>query len=161
MESNRAKTTGALLGAVMLAGSGLAAAAPLAASAQTADAPVAASEACETARQCALTTAKSVVGSFAFSQAAETPASDISDVFRKAASALCASLPVYGETAAAEGIALFSNGASVGAFLTGDNAEAESMLMACSCSTNAAGGGAIVNATASGTSVKTLSWMLG
>lgn len=160
MEATRIKTAGALLGAAMLAGSGLAAAAPFAASAQTVENPAPASESAEAARQCAMATAKNVVGSFAFSQSAETPTGDISAVFRKAASALCASLPAYGEAAASEGILLFSNGANMGVLFVDDSAEDEGALMACSCSTNIAGGGAIVNATASGTSVKTLSQMV-
>lgn len=160
MEAISARTAGAVLGAIALASSGLAAVTPAVASAQNAGAAAGAAESNDMARQCAMSTTKYVAGSFTYSQAAITPAADISAVFCKAASALCTSLPAYGEAAASQGIALHFNSESLGVFAGGGGDDGEGMLMACSCSTNAAGGGAIANAAVSGTSVRTLSQML-
>ena len=92
-------------------------------------------------------------------QDAVTANAEISGVFCKAAATLCASLPTYGcETAKAAAITVAGPGASFTATadeLAGEEGAA-SYVMACSCATNVAGGGAIANAEVEGVSLETL-----
>lgn len=84
---------------------------------------------------------------------------EISGVFCKAAATLCASLPTYGcEAVKAAAVTVAGPGASFTATvdeLAGEE-EATSYVMACSCATNVAGGGAIANAEVEGVSLETL-----
>ena len=73
---------------------------------------------------------------------------EISGVFCKAAATLCASLPTYGCEAVKAAAATVDE-------LAGEE-EATSYVMACSCATNVAGGGAIANAEVEGVSLETL-----
>ena len=103
--------------------------------------------------------ARTVEGSFSYDQDAVTANAEISGVFCKAAATLCASLPTYGcETAKAAAITVAGPGASFTATadeLAGEEGAA-SYVMACSCATNVAGGGAIANAEVEGVSLETL-----
>ena len=84
---------------------------------------------------------------------------EISGVFCKAAATLCASLPTYGcEAVKAAAVTVAGPNASFTATvdeLAGEE-EATSYVMACSCATNVAGGGAIANAEVEGVSLETL-----
>ena len=84
---------------------------------------------------------------------------EISGVFCKAAATLCASLPTYGcEAVKAAAVTVAGPNASFTTTvdeLAGEE-EATSYVMACSCATNVAGGGAIANAEVEGVSLETL-----
>lgn len=99
---------------------------------------------------------RAVEGDFAFDQVALTPTAGISAVFAKAATALCAGLPDYALTCACgapimvagpDGVVMQATVADLA-----DGAEG-SLVMGCACATNAAGGGAIMNAQVSGASL--------
>ena len=89
---------------------------------------------------------------------------EISGVFCKAAATLCASLPTYGceavKAAAVKAAAVTVAGPNASFTATvdelADEEEATSYVMACSCATNVAGGGAIANAEVEGVSLETL-----
>lgn len=97
-------------------------------------------------------------GSFSFTQNCISSTSQIREVFSKAASALCASLPEY--ACAVCGSPLIVSGPQGPIFEgTLDQASDEgetSLVIGCSCATNVAGGGAIVNAEVSGVDIATL-----
>lgn len=78
----------------------------------------------------------------------------VKSVFNKAASAVCASLPEYGIEAARHAIQVNcqESGTSFEATVSEMSEEegAVTFLMGCSCSSNVAGGGAIMNAEVTG-----------
>lgn len=102
-----------------------------------------------------------VEGSFAYTQDTVTDSASIAGAFRTATNAVCSSLPNYGAIFAAIAV---SNG-------SGDSFEAnveelseecgESHIMGCSCASNVAGGGAIINAEVTGVPVASLASMAG
>lgn len=98
-------------------------------------------------------------GTFSYTQDALSSNAEISGVFCKAAATLCASLPTYGcEAVKAAAVTVAGPNASFTATvdeLAGEE-EATSYVMACSCATNVAGGGAIANAEVEGVSLETL-----
>ena len=98
-------------------------------------------------------------GTFSYTQDAVSSNAEISGVFCKAAATLCASLPTYGcEAVKAAAVTVAGPNASFTATvdeLAGEE-EATSYVMACSCATNVAGGGAIANAEVEGVSLETL-----
>ncbi len=100
-----------------------------------------------------------VEGTFSFDQGAVTPTTEIASVFAKAAATLCQALPGYSCDAVAQHLMLSSNGNPVilatAQELAAQDGEA-GFVMACACATNGPGGGAVVNAEVSGTSVATL-----
>ena len=153
METNVSKTkaAGAILGSVALASSALVIAAPAVAATGSS---VAEAAIVETNQSVAAGTAAQPAraeGSFSYTQSAVTPATDIKDVFCKAASALCSSLPDYG-IQNAQAI-MVSNGGQTTQLAIADTQDDEgygSYTLACSCATNAPGGGAVANADVSG-----------
>ena len=98
-------------------------------------------------------------GTFSYTQDAVSSNAEISGVFCKAAATLCASLPTYGcEAVKAAAVTVAGPNASFTATvdeLAGEE-EATSYVMACSCATNVAGGGAIANAEVGRVSLETL-----
>ena len=159
MTTDSLRTMGAVAGsAVLAAGFALAGAAQVqpALASETDGAAVAAAAEGVQAGASGATQARAVEGEFAFDQAALTPTADISAVFAKAATALCAGLPDYALTCAcgAPIMVVGPDGATMQATVAdlADGAEG-SLVMGCSCATNAAGGGAIVNAQVSGASL--------
>ncbi len=156
MKSQTLKTLGGVMSAVALVsgGAGVAAAAPA-----VADAAPAATVAESTASAASADAVRTVEGTFSYSQDAVTSNAEIGSVFSKAAATLCASLPTYScEAMKAATITVAGPAASFEATvddMAGDD-EATSYVMACSCATNVAGGGAIANAEVEGVSLATI-----
>lgn len=103
-----------------------------------------------------------VKGSFSYSQNVVTSTTDIAGVFSKAATAMCVAMPQYTEkcvsvTAMQVVGPVGSLMATVDDLAAGDE---QSSLMACACSTNGVGGGAIANADVSGVTMQTLAIMM-
>ena len=154
MKSQTVKTIGGVMSAVALisGGAGVAQAATIepAAAAPAAATTLAAADAAD-----AEAPARAVEGTFSYTQDAVSSNAEISGVFRKAAATLCASLPTYGcEAVKAAAVTVAGPNASFTATvdeLAGEE-EATSYVMACSCATNVAGGGAIANAEVEGVS---------
>lgn len=102
-----------------------------------------------------------VRGELTYTQDAITSNSDISRVFVKAATSLCASLPEYAVSQAAsirdiavstpEGTVVYGNVQEAAG-----EAEEVAKILGCSCASNVAGGGAVANAEVSGVSLETL-----
>ena len=155
MKSQTVKTIGGVMSAVALisGGAGVAQAATIE--------PAAAAPAAATTLAAADTEApaRAVEGTFSYTQDAVSSNAEISGVFCKAAATLCASLPTYGcEAVKAAAVTVAGPNASFTATvdeLAGEE-EATSYVMACSCATNVAGGGAIANAEVEGVSLETL-----
>ena len=148
MKSQTIKTLGGVMSAVALisGGAGVAQAATVDSAAPAPAMPVVTAASDSAAPEAP--GARTVEGSFSYDQDAVTANAEISGVFCKAAATLCASLPTYGcETAKAAAITV--------AELAGEEGAA-SYVMACSCATNVAGGGAIANAEVEGVSLETL-----
>lgn len=161
MTNHVGKKTGAILGAVVLASVGAAGVAPLMAQAE---APaVGAVQPAETAHADGAAVAR-VQGSFAFDQATISSAESITTVFGKAAATLCGGLPSYGANAVARAITVSGDvdtafEATVSEMAA--DAETRELIMACACSSNVAGGGAIANAEVSGVTLESLAAMAG
>ncbi|WP_302808125.1 hypothetical protein [uncultured Adlercreutzia sp.] len=155
MKSQTVKTIGGVMSAVALisGGAGVAQAATIE--------PAAAAPAAATTLAAADTEApaRAVEGTFSYTQDAVSSNAEIGGVFCKAAATLCASLPTYGcEAVKAAAVTVAGPNASFTATvdeLAGEE-EATSYVMACSCATNVAGGGAIANAEVEGVSLETL-----
>ena len=155
MKSQTVKTIGGVMSAVALisGGAGVAQAANIE--------PAAAAPAAATTLAAADTEApaRAVEGTFSYTQDAVSSNAEISGVFCKAAATLCSSLPTYGcEAVKAAAVTVAGPNASFTATvdeLAGEE-EATSYVMACSCATNVAGGGAIANAEVEGVSLETL-----
>ena len=164
MKTN-AKKWGAVAGSVVLASSALAGVGT-AVAVEAADDATAAAVAQEQAGTAAVTGAMAkdqVAGEFAYDQAVVTPTGTIAGMFNKAAAALCTTAPAYAQQCMAACVLHVSgNGASFDATVADMAGEegAQSMLMGCACSTNAAGGGAIMNANAEGVAIQTVLAML-
>lgn len=158
MKSQTVKTIGGVMSAVALisGGAGVAQAATIepAAAAPAAATTLAAADAADTEAP-----ARAVEGTFSYTQDAVSSNAEIGGVFCKAAATLCASLPTYGcEAVKAAAVTVAGPNASFTATvdeLAGEE-EATSYVMACSCATNVAGGGAIANAAVEGVSLETL-----
>lgn len=159
MKSHTVKTIGGVMSAVALisGGAGVAQAAtvePAAAATPASATTLAAADAAD-----AEAPARAVEGTFSYTQEAVSSSAEISGVFCKAAATLCASLPTYGcEAVKTAAVTVAGPNASFTATvdeLAGEE-EATSYVMACSCATNVAGGGAIANAEVEGVSLETL-----
>ena len=156
MKSQTVKTIGGVMSAVALisGGAGVAQAATIepAAAAPASATTLAAADAADTEAP-----ARAVEGTFSYTQDALSSNAEISGVFCKAAATLCASLPTYGcEAVKAAAVTVAGPNASFTATvdeLAGEE-EATSYVMACSCATNVAGGGAIANAEVEGVPLK-------
>ena len=153
METNMSKTkaAGAILGSVALASSALVIAAPAVAATGSTMAEAAVAEANQGVAAGTAAQSARAEGSFSYTQSAVTPVSDIKGVFCKAASALCASLPDYGIQHASD--ITVSNGGQTMQLAIADAQGEEgygSYTLACSCATNAPGGGAVANADVTG-----------
>lgn len=156
------KTALAAASALALASMG---AAPLAAVAAPAAAPAddAVVAAAETGAAAPGAKADAVSGTFTFTQDAVTSTAQVKDVFAKSATVLCQALPNYGCTTCAQAIMITAPGSAMAATvadLAGEGAQG-SMLMACSCATNAPGGGATANAEAQGVVFQALAALMG
>ncbi len=143
------RKTAAAASCLMLAASGMAATVP--ASAQENQTPSANHESVSRPTHAESATITSVSGIFNFEQEKVSSNRTISDVFGKAASVLCASLPRYAIDGQGRAVCVKSPGASFSAALS-DLAEngKTNITVGCSCASNAAGGGATINANVSG-----------
>lgn len=154
MSISTSKKTGSVLGAVVLIGAGVTAGVP--AMADTFDAPttlVQNSDAPENVQ------AVKVEGVFNYDQTVMSSHKNISDVFIKASTALCNAMPNYGGVELARVISISGENTPSFEGTLGEIAqqtEEGTMIMACACSSNIAGGGAIINAEVSGVSVASL-----
>lgn len=152
----------ALAGSALIAGVGVLAIAPSMVDvmpdqqAVAAEAPAAASQAG------GVTAVRNVQGSFSFDQNVVSSNSSISQIFSKAASSLCESLATYGAIKA-DAITVAAGGNSLSATVDemADEDGATSFLMGCACSSNVAGGGAVMNAHASGVTLESVAKMIG
>lgn len=158
------KTALAAASALALASMG---AAPLAAVAAPASSPAAepaAVAAAEVAQVAPGAKAQAVAGTFAYTQDAVTSTAQLRDVFSKSAAALCQALPDYGCAQCASALLLRAPGSPEVQATVADLADrdgAAAVTMACSCATNAPGGGATANAEAQGVMLKALAALMG
>lgn len=166
MKSSTAQTSGALLGTVLLVGTGVSAIASesLHVSYEPQPSSVAAAQDTHEAVASDVVNVANVEGSFAFDQNTVSSNSYIADVFNKAASSLCASMPDYnvkqaGQIITVDGMVDRSFEATVDDMTADEGAVA--LILACACSSNLAGGGAIANAEVSGVSLESIAQMAG
>lgn len=150
------KKSGAVLSVAMLASmgaAGVANAAPV-----VADSAIQAESAAQAVGAQKEAAAKQVEGTFSYDQAVTTSNASITDVFSKAAAVMCHSMPEY-TVANAKAIRVGGPaGQSFSATIDqmGGQQNDGSIVIACACSTNGAGGGAIANAQASGVMLETI-----
>lgn len=156
MKTTSAKVVGSVAGSILLASAGIAAAVPAMQVAGGGDSFAYAAVDNEVADE-AGDTAVQVQGSFDFTQDTVSETSEISGVFSKAVASLCAGMPEYG-ISAVKGPLTITGGVTLEATVEEMQADdaAEAVLMACACASNVAGGGATVNASASGVSLATV-----
>lgn len=100
---------------------------------------------------------QAVRGAFAFSQDVVSGNATISGVFAKAAAALCSGLPQYNLACLCGAPIMVAGPDGSVSQATVENlaadADGKTFSMGCACATNAAGGGAIVNAQVSGVAI--------
>ncbi|MEC4271884.1 hypothetical protein VJ923_01755 [Adlercreutzia sp. R25] len=141
--------TGAGAGLATLAGEGVAYGAPINATEEAVEIGGASADAAQ----------REVVGEFAYTQDAVSSTTEISSVFNKAAAVLCAKMPEYTADALSNNVKLVSPAAVMDVALDaveGDE-DAPVLRLGCACSSNVAGGGAIMNADISGVPLSVLS----
>lgn len=149
--NSKFKIVGSSLGALALLTPAVAAALPVDAQAQeAADVVATAAEGTQSATQIF-----EVQGTFSYDQSTTTATQAIVEVFNKAATTLCAALPQYAVDAQGRILCIKSPGLTLSATVDelAENASEESYIIGCACSSNIAGGGAIMNAEVSGVSV--------
>ena len=150
MKSKTRKIVGSAFGAVALVsgGAGMAVAAPAAYDAPSAAVTADAADGCAVAVAQKATVAE---GSFSYTQDAITGNACLRGIFTKAAATLCNAMPAYCLEATMS-LAVSAPGVSMDASVAdmAGQDDADSYTMACACSTNTAGGGAIANANVSG-----------
>ena len=163
MTSTTKKKAALIAGSATLAFAGAAAYLPAVALAAQPDGGQAADAVQQDAQETAATgleTVRNVQGAFSFTQDEVTPNGTISGVFNRAAAAVCASLPTY--VSAVQDLSISVGGSAAGNEFVGTVDEmaseegAKAFLMACSCASNVAGGGAIANAEVSGVSLESI-----
>lgn len=164
MKATTIKTISAFVGTAALAGTTVAglAAAPAATSVQQGGtAPAATQQAAlgAHASQEGFVHVAHATGAFSYDQNAVTPTHAITDVFCKAASALCVSLPDY-QAKASNGTIRIGGTAGGETYATvdeiADSEGSKKITLTCSCASNGAGGGAIANAQVEGVDLKTI-----
>ncbi len=161
MKMTSAKVLGSVASSVLLVSAGAAVAAP-ALNATVGDDAVAYAAAADEVAATDAQNAVAVQGQFSYDQGKVTPTIEVASVFSKAAAALCVSLPDYVVPAASGPITIEGNTtmqATVSDMQSDD--AAESVLMACACASNVAGGGAVANAEVSGVTLATVADMVG
>lgn len=101
---------------------------------------------------------ENLVGEFAYTQDAVSSNARISEMFCRAASALCATGVQEAVTVADEaGLTITFDGTAFAASVGGDDdAARQSKVMTCACSTNGPGGGAVATAEVTGVSLASL-----
>lgn len=158
MKTSKAKVLGSVASSLLLVSAGAAVAAPAINAATATDAVAQEATAVEGASIAANQKAvANVQGDFGYTQDAMTSNSVLASVFNKAAAVLCTGLPNYAISATGDPIQITGEtqmDATV-AELQADDAAA-SVLMACACATNVAGGGAMANADVSGVTLASI-----
>lgn len=158
-----AKAIGATAGSLVLLSSGMLAAAPVVAGAMpqaeaVSVAPAQAGEACVVPDG-----VRTVEGQFSYDQGVVTPTETIFSTFVKAAATLCQSASSEEAAAIAQAVQVYCP-SGVGFEATVQDMAGEegvqSYLIGCSCASNGAGGGAIVNADVSGVSLASVAAMV-
>lgn len=147
------KTFGAIAGSALLASAGVLAVAPMVVDTNDTVA-LAAENATQTEAE-----AVAVEGTFSFTQNAVTSNAAIAGVFNKAAAAVCANMPEYGVEVAKTIVVSYCN--ICGTEITVSSDDEGSIIMGCACSSNAAGGGAVLNAEVSGMTLASILAMAG
>lgn len=163
MKKDTSKKWAAVASSVVLASSALAGVGGTALAVEADGATGVAAEAATDAQAAGAVKAAAVEGDFAYNQAAVTPTATISSMFTKAAATLCVAAPEYAQQCVVNcPIHVTGNGAAMDATVAdmAGGEGAQSMLMGCACATNAAGGGAIMNAQAEGVAIQTVLSML-
>ena len=164
MKATTIQTIGALVGTAALAGSTVAGFAAPSASANGQHVPegIAATQQAAhktPAAQSEFAHVANAAGTFSFDQNAITPTHVITDVFCKAATALCVSLPDY-QAEAFGGIMRIrgdvDNELSATVEDIVDSKGSKKTVLTCSCASNGAGGGAIANAEVEGVDLETI-----
>ena len=162
MKPSTAKASGIVLSAVALAGMGAAGMNACVGVAGSSDLGVAQESSSQAAASEGRVSVVHVNGVFGYDQNALSSTSHFANVFNKAAAVLCTSLPDYG--AARESTAVAVGGdvdaafeATVDEMVSDDGAR--SLVLACACASNVAGGGAIANAEVEGVSLASIAEM--
>lgn len=163
MNTYPVKKAGAVIGAVALAGSGLAlVAAPALADATSSS--VASQQVAQAGVASNDVAAMSERGFFSFDQNKVSANAHIAEIFTKASAVLCDSLPNYevntpGQTISVTGTVDTSFDATVSDMA--EEGETSEMIMACACASNVPAGGAIVNAEVSGVTLESIVGLAG
>ncbi len=163
MKTPQTRLFGALAGSVLLAGASAAAVIPMVNATNASDAAdqkAAFGENAAESNQVAIEgirTVENVQGSFSYTQDATTSNAEIADIFNKAAATLCEDLPTY-IVDTAKGSLHITGGTSFESTVTElqEDDSVASVLMACVCASNVAGGGAITNANVSGVTIASI-----
>lgn len=159
MNKKTTKITGTLASLTLLVGAGGAFVASTAQPETATGTQVTAASENQTQKNDTLVSVSQVEGSFSYDQSAVSSNKTISDVFCKAATALCSSLPNYGITSAQPPLSVTGDVDNTFSATVDDMANQEgtaSHVMACACASNLPGGGAIANAEVEGVSLESV-----
>lgn len=159
MNKTAVKVTGTLASLTLLAGTGAVVATAATNSTAGAESQAGISTASATAGVSHLVNASHVEGTFSYNQDVLTSNKVITDVFCKAATSLCSSLPDYGISDKQAPIDVTGTVGNAFSATVDDMADAEgttSHVMACACASNLPGGGAIANAEVEGVSLESI-----
>lgn len=158
-KNSKGAVVSALVGASMLVSAGAAYATPLEAPNAEGAAGIDIQSESSAVAETAYYTLDNVQGDFAFTQEALTPNLQMTNVFSKAAATLCVALPTYGIAECEQALTIaVDNQQKVVATVDelADDESFESSILACACSTNGPGGGAMAQAEVSGVSLATI-----
>lgn len=164
MKASTAKKSGAVLGAVALAGMGAAGVAGYVGAVESTGSPVYEAPSQQEAPKGGVVSVANVEGSFSYDQNTVSSVSYVSEVFNKAAAVLCSALPDYGMVQHAPLIAVGGDVDNAFEATVDEMASEEgskSFVLACACASNVPGGGAIANAEVSGVSLESIAHMAG
>lgn len=162
--NNAPRVMGAVMGTVALVSSGVSFASGVAlAQPASDDRPAAAQEQVQNQASLAPVQMDKAEGRFSYTQDVVTPNSTIASVFMTAATSVCASMPQYVASEMGCDISVSAPSGSYVGSVADMSAEegAAALMMACSCASNVAGGGAIANADVSGVTLETVADLVG
>lgn len=161
MTTKTLKKAVALTGTIAMVGAGLAPCVQAFGAEGPGDAATIEAAAREGGDASALNAVDRVEGVFSFNQDGLTETESISRVFVKAAATLCASLPEDSARTLSQIAVESGTGHFVVTPSEADGDQAASRVIGCACSTNVAGGGAIMNALISGVSMQSIALQAG
>lgn len=159
MKANVATAASALAGTVLLLGSGLSVIPASTIDAVAAPAVLTERQGESLADAGVYVAAPEVEGQFSYSQDVRSTNAEITSVFRKAATAMCVSLPEYAVQSVDGAVTInLMNEGKIAATIEdlSDSDETVSRIIGCSCATNGPGGGAVANAEISGIGIASL-----